>query len=194
MPTNASHHAELSHLSQEITHSSRSFPFSPPSLDQSKDDLLSQLVCYLPPFERAVALCEFFFRNLSWFFAPVERSHFVTEVIPMFYPHRRPVLPGSVCIERAHDLALLFAFFACGAVGDLTQKPANNEAEQYNTLARAALSVRSIMHGASLSGVQTLYLLAGYDVYTGEKKSQEESLKLVALGSCMAVSVSTSCN
>lgn len=183
-------HSETPRLSQEIIHSSGSFPFSPLFLDQNKEILLAQLVCYLPPFERATALYEAFFRNCAWFLAPVERSHFVSEIVPQFYPKRRPVQPGIIHAQHAHDFALLFALFACGAAGDLTQNPTNKEAEQFSTLARAALGVRSIMHGASLTGVQTLYLLAAYDVYTGEKKSQEDGWKLATLGSCMAVSVS----
>ena len=185
--------SESHYLSREIIHSSRSFPFAPLFLDQSEETLLSQLVSYIPPFERATALYEAFFRNLSWFVAPIERSHFVTEIIPLFYPRRKPIQPGHVQPEHSHDLALLFVLFACGSVGDLTQSPVNEEAAQYHTLAKAAMGVRSIMHGASLAGVQTLYLLAGYDFYTGQKSSQEDAWKLVTLGSSLAAAVSV-CN
>ncbi|KAL5485157.1 hypothetical protein ACEPAI_7799 [Sanghuangporus weigelae] len=181
--------SESGHLSREITHSSRSFPFAPLFLDQSEESLLSQLISYLPPFERATALYEAFFRNLSWFASPVERSCFVSEIVPMFYPRRKPALPGNIHADHAHDLALLFALFACGAAGDLTQSPSNDEAVQYHTLAKAAMGVKSIMHGASLTGVQTLYLLGAYDIYTGQKKSQEDAWKMVTLGSCMAATI-----
>ncbi|KAL5528380.1 hypothetical protein ACEPAF_7516 [Sanghuangporus sanghuang] len=180
---------ESGHLSRETIRSSRSFPFAPLFLDQSEESLLSQLISYLPPFERATALYEAFFRNLSWFAAPVERSCVVSEIVPIFYPRRKPALPGSIRADHAHDLALLFALFACGAAGDLTQSPSNDEAVQFHTLAKAGMGVKSIMHGASLTGVQTLYLLGAYDIYTGQKKSQEDAWKMVALGSCMAASI-----
>ncbi|KAL5507235.1 hypothetical protein ACEPAH_6691 [Sanghuangporus vaninii] len=181
--------SESGHFSREIIHSSRSFPFAPLFLDQSEESLLSQLISYLPPFERATALYEAFFGNLSWLFAPVDRSSFVSEIVSLFYPCRKPAPPGSIHAEHAHDLALLFVLFACGAVGDLTQNPLNDEAVQYHTLAKAAMGVKSIMHGASLTGVQTLYLLGAYDIYTGQKKSQEDSWKMATLGSCMAASI-----
>ncbi|KAL5507234.1 hypothetical protein ACEPAH_6690 [Sanghuangporus vaninii] len=180
--------SESGHFSRELIHSSRSFPFAPLFLDQSEESLLSQLISYLPPFERATALYEAFFRNLSWLAAPVDRSSFVSEIVSLFYPRRKPGLPGSIHADHAHDLALLFALFACGAAGDLTQNPLNDEAVQYHTLAKAAMGVKSIMHGASLTGVQTLYLLGAYDIYTGQKKSQEDSWKMATLGSCMAAS------
>ena len=129
---------------------------------------------------------------MSWFLTPVERSHFISEIIPLFYPRRKPILPGSIHSDHAHDLALLFGLFACGAVGDLTQDPVNDEAARYHVLARAALGVKNIMHGASLNGVQAIFLLAAYDVYTGEKTSQEDAWKMVTLGSSMAVAVSGS--
>ncbi|KAL5523829.1 hypothetical protein ACEPAG_8002 [Sanghuangporus baumii] len=181
--------SESGHLSREIIHSSRSFPFAPLFLDQSEESLLSQLISYLPPFERATALYEAFFRNLSWLAAPVERSCIVSEIVPIFYSRRKPANPGSIHTDHAHDLALLFALFACGAAGDLTQSPLNDEAMQYHTLAKAAIGVKSIMHGASLSGVQTLYLLGAYDIYSGQKKSQEDAWKMVTLGSCMAATI-----
>lgn len=94
--------------------------------------------------------------------------------------------------EHAHDLALLLIVLACGSVGDLTQSPINDEAEKYHTLTEVALTVRNIMHGASLSGVQTVYLLGSYDVYSGRKSSQEDAWKLIALGNSLAASVSIS--
>ncbi|KAL5485158.1 hypothetical protein ACEPAI_7800 [Sanghuangporus weigelae] len=181
--------SESGHLSREITHSSRSFPFAPLFLDQSEESLLSQLISYLPPFERATALYEAFFGNLSWLIEPVDRSSFVSEIVPLFYPRRKPAPLGNIRAEHAHDLALLFVVFACGAVGDLTQSPSNDEALRFHTLAKAAMGVKSIMHGASLTGVQTLYLLGAYDIYTGEKKSQEDAWKMMTLGSCMAASI-----
>ncbi|KAL5523828.1 hypothetical protein ACEPAG_8001 [Sanghuangporus baumii] len=181
--------SESGHLSREIIHSSRSFPFAPLFLDQSEESLLSRLISYLPPFERATALYEAFFGNLAWLIALVDRSSFVSEILPLFYPRRKPAPPGCIHAEHAHDLAFLFALFACGAVGDLTQSPLNDEAVQYHTLAKATIGVKSIMHGASLSGVQTLYLLGAYDLYTGQKKSQEDAWKMMTLGSCMAASI-----
>lgn len=124
--------------------------------------------------------------------APIERSQVVSELIPMFYPGRRSITPSLMRSEHAHDLALLLIVLACGSVGDLTQSPINDEAEKYHTLTKVALTMRNIMHGASLSGVQTVYLLGSYDVYSGRKSSQEDSWKLIALGNSLAASVSIS--
>ena len=67
---------------------------------------------------------------------------------------------GTVASTREDDdnvesdyirrLALLLNIFAAGAAGDLTLPVGNDEAELYNNLARAALSLKSVFTGASM--------------------------------------------
>ena len=89
-----------------------------------------------------------------------------------------------------HDLALLYAVFACGAVADLTQPAINPEAERYNHLARAAMGLRSLLDYGSFAACQSLIWMGSYEMYSGRKTSQESSWKLISIAMTLASSVS----
>ena len=110
----------------------------------SKEALPAQLVAQLPPFDRATGLIEAFICNLAWFTSTVHRDQILDELVPLFYPNRRPLSPLLANKSHIHELALFFSILACGAVADLTLPPINAEGERFNKVARAAMGVQDI--------------------------------------------------
>ena len=160
----------------------------------------------LPSRARASSLCEAYLTNLSWFFRPIDRSQLVEELMPMIYNYRGrdgrkasggdPTLEGPVELDPdidMHDLALLLASFACGAAGDLTLPPYNDEAELYRTLALSCMPCKPILEsddGASLSSVQAAVMLGAYHLFSGRKNSLEHTWKIQGVACMLAASVS----
>lgn len=96
----------------------------------------------------------------------------------------------EIAADRPHDLALLFAIFSFGATADLTLPLNNTEAKYYNTLARSALSLRSIFSGGLLTGCQAVCLLAVLQICIGGPSHQEDGWTMMNLGFTLASSVS----
>lgn len=155
----------------------------------SKEALPAQLVAQLPPFDRATGLIEAFICNLAWFTSTVHRDQILDELVPLFYPNRRPLSPLLANKSHIHELALFFSILACGAVADLTLPPINAEGERFNKVARAAMGVQDILKEATIPGVQTIFLLGSYGLFCGHKSSQEESWKMYSVGLSLAASV-----
>ncbi|KAL5513473.1 hypothetical protein ACEPAH_3872 [Sanghuangporus vaninii] len=174
-------------LPRELIQASAMWPFAPAYL--SIPEHISQIVSQLPPYERVTSLLEAYFSNLAWFVAPLDRSQVMEDVIPLFYPNRRPVAPHLVEQEKLHELALLLILFACGSVADLTQSSVNPEGQRFEQLARAALGMRSFIDYGSLAACQTLFLMGSYEIHSGRKASQESSWKYLSLGLTIAASI-----
>ncbi|KAH8110132.1 fungal-specific transcription factor domain-containing protein [Phellopilus nigrolimitatus] len=177
---------EDSSLPSSLAQASALWPFAP--LHLPRETLAAQVAAQLPPFARATALYEAYFTNIAWAHAPIDRKQVVNELMPLFYRRRPPPT------DHLHDLTLLLAVFACGAVGDLTQSPCNPEGERYRQLARAALSLTDLFHnGGSLAVMQTMTLFAVYEIYTahgeGVSTAQEAAWKLISLGLTIASSI-----
>lgn len=181
----------------EIADLARTWPFAP--LYLPKEDIQAMIEARLPSYERATSLCEAYLENLSWFFRPIERKQIMEELLPLHYKRRRAGASGSSSGKEEdyanapidlHELALMLMVFACGAAGDLTLPPYNDEAETYHQLARTALSLKSVFDGASLSAVQAICMLGAYEIFSGRRNSLETAWKLLTLGFSMATSVS----
>lgn len=67
-----------------------------------------------------------------------------------------PMVSFSESGIRADELALIFAYFALGALVDLDLTPFNYEAEAYACLARSALTSMNIMQNATIITIETL--------------------------------------
>ena len=166
------------------------FPFVPDYLCHPA--IYAQLVARLPDYARMTAIVEAYFSNLSWFGGPIDRAQVSEELIPIFYPKRRPLRPEVFREDQLHDLALCFSLLVIGSVADLTQDAINFEAEELEKLARAALGLRSIFTYGTLEACQALILLGSYETCTRRKMSNESADKLMTFGLCVASSVSLS--
>ena len=177
------------HLPPELAAASRKCPFAPGMVSQ--DEYRTLIESHMPSYERATALCEAYLENLAWFFTTVNRTQITHELLPAIYKHRPNVSPDGTEIRTdAHSLALLLSVFACGAAGDMTQLPNNEEGLLYFHLAKAALGLRSVLSSASLITVQTMVLLGLYDFFSFRRSNLEEAWKILSFGTGIATSVS----
>lgn len=185
-------------LPESFAQAGAMWPFAPAYL--SSPDLSAQLIDQLPSFERATSLVEAYFVNAAWMRSSLERPQVITELLPQFYPEHYPNLrghcsfssvPAENAADRPHDLALLFALFACGAAADLTQGAQNEEAMRYNALSRTALGLQSIFDESSLSACQAVFLLGSFESHVGRGPT-DSPWKLISLALTIASSVCVS--
>lgn len=130
-----------SYLPPEINQFFNAFPFAP--LGIPRTSVQETIESFLPPMERAIALCETFLEHLSWMFHIVSRRQLIDELIPAIYKQAR-VTYGP------HELAVLLITLGIGALVDLELQPYNLEAQHYYRLARAALSLQSVLTEPSI--------------------------------------------
>lgn len=185
-----------SKLPPEITRLATTFPFA--TTNNSKETIIAAIESRLPTYERATALAEAYIQHITCFFRPVLREQIMEELIPKFYKRNNNALsisptdsPPRGCAEIfEHQLALLFAIFACGAAGDLTLDACNEEGETYRQLARSALSLHSVFEGTSLATVQAVGLIGAYDVCSASLQSIELPFKMLTLALSLGITVS----
>lgn len=182
-------------MEEPLSYLSESFPFTP--LYLPVHEIQAHIEEKLPSLERASALVEAYLENLSWFIRPIDREQIMEELIPEVYRKWR-FASSSNCAGSSneespidpHVLALLFAVFACGADGDLTLAPWNDEADLYYLLARAAVSLKPVFDGCSLHAVQAIALIAAHDLFSCRRNSLEGTWKMLSFSMSLAVSVS----
>lgn len=119
------------------------WPFAPAYL--SNPVYVSQIVTYLPPYERVKKLVEKYFQRFSWI---IDRSQVFDELIPLFYPNKNPISPSLVQVENMHDIALIFMVFAGGITETNFHLAIAPEAERFKQLACAALTLYSVLDHA----------------------------------------------
>ena len=95
------------------------------------------------------------------------------ELLPIYYSNGPPKATDDN--NSAHDLALLFLVFAVGALVDLTQDPANKEAEHYHQIARAAICLQPVLEKPSLVTIQAIHMLSIYNAMSGNELSAKET-------------------
>jgi len=145
-----------SYLPPDINICFQFFPFDPPGIVASNVQPLIE--AFLPPVERAVALCDLFLEHLSLSSQIVSRRYLVEELIPTVYKgEQKPCCP--------HELALLLVVFAIGCLLDLNLQPYNLESQHYYRLARASLALQSILRTPSIITVKVLARSPSYYCY-----------------------------
>ena len=169
------------------------WPFTPTEV--SKDDIRLSIEAQLPTLQRANELVRFYVDNITWYSMPISQQQIDDELLPSLYER---VDSARVTQDKyrqsdskvdLHDLSLLFMVFACGASADHDQEPRNAEGQMYYHLARVALGLQPIFESVSLSTVQTLVLMALYDIIAIRKNDLEESWKMVFFATVIASSV-----
>ena len=154
--------------------------------------MMQILESHLPSYDRATALVEVYVQHISFFFRPVKREQIVGELIPKFYKRhgrdeKRAAKDDAEITE--HQLALLFAVFACGAAGDLTLDSCNEEGETYRQLARSALSLHSVFEGTSFATVQAVATIGAYDFHSASSQTIESAFKILSLALGLGITV-----
>ncbi|KAJ7178011.1 hypothetical protein C8R46DRAFT_888893 [Mycena filopes] len=167
-----------SYLPPEINQFYSAFPFAP--LGIPRTSVQETIEAFLPPVERAIALCDTFLEHLSWMFHIVSRRQLIDELIPAIYKQVR-VTYGP------HELALLLVTLGIGALVDLSLQPYNLEAQHYYRLARAAVSLQSVLTEPSIVTIKTLHLMSIYNGLSGKESNMEASYGFLDMASQVAL-------
>lgn len=189
---NCSHPSTPLNLPEEIMQASETFPFNSACI--ANKDLQPKILSYLPSKGRAVVLIEDYLETFSWYLKPVDREQILEELVPRFYDGYSESCESQVSETDVdipdHDLSLLFAVFACGAVAVRSLQPSSDEAEQYKHLSRAALVMTPIFNGTSVASIQAISMLGAYDFFSCRSNTVEMAWKLHSFALCLAASVS----
>ncbi|KAH8997103.1 fungal-specific transcription factor domain-containing protein [Lactarius hatsudake] len=150
---------------------SHSFPFTPPGTVKQHINTIKD---FLPPWDHALAMAEFYLANATWVFRSVTRQQLINEMLPAIYGKRTAYADDH---NGPHDLALLFGVFALGSVMDvsLPNSASESEGEHYHQLALAALSQQPVLEKPSVVTIQTLHISAVYSAMLGGDVSGGES-------------------
>jgi hypothetical protein len=103
---------------------------------------------FLPSVERARNLCDMFLEHLSWMFHIVSRQQLLNELIPAIY--------NKEALSGPHDLALMLIVLGIGCLVDLDLPPYNLEAQHYYRLARAAVTLQSVLGEQSVVTIKVV--------------------------------------
>ena len=152
-------------------------------------ELVDEIKPQLPSFERASALCETYLSHATWLMRPLLRDQLINELLIPVYKSK-PNCASNPTLNNTHELALLLLVFAIGSAADLTLPPHNEEGKFYGRLAFSLLNLESIIMGASLATVQSLCLLASFQMTSDYKSSREKSWSLLRITAALASSVS----
>ncbi|KAI5123792.1 hypothetical protein M0805_009087 [Coniferiporia weirii] len=160
-------------IQADVAHFSNAFPFTPSG---SVHEVRVKLLSYLPPWESALALIDVYFEQAAWLFRSVSRGQLVDEMMPVIYG-RVPSIPthdyGINC-EGPHALALLLMAFAVGTLVDLRQVAFSAEADHYYQLAKAAITLQSVLERPELVSIQALHLMSIYNAMRQPDSRDEE--------------------
>ncbi|PFH47833.1 hypothetical protein AMATHDRAFT_151154 [Amanita thiersii Skay4041] len=156
---------------EELRLFSMYFPFTPIGRPL---EVQKQVESHLPPWERAVALVETYFEQVSWIFRGVTRIQLIDEMLPVIY-RRHDFVPGEE-YTGPHDLALVFIVFAIGAL--VEPEPSNALGEHYHQIARAAISLQAVLEKPSIVTIQTLHLMSIYNAMSGSDLRSETSMEM----------------
>ncbi|KAJ7667924.1 fungal-specific transcription factor domain-containing protein [Mycena polygramma] len=182
---------EFPPLSVEIARLSNSFPFSAGGPPGRALDLLFDS---LPDQPRAWSLCETYLEQCAWQFRPITREEMIDDFLTPIYKSWREKrawnnetdFPHTI---SPHRMAVLFMFFALGALVDLTLEPHNAESDRYYHASRASLALRSVFDSPEMATVQAVLLMATYHNMGGKHYTMESSWSLMCLGSKLAQSL-----
>ncbi|KAH9040305.1 hypothetical protein EDB83DRAFT_2643255 [Lactarius deliciosus] len=150
---------------------SHSFPFTPPGTVKQNINTIKD---YLPPWDHALAMAEFYLANATWVFRSVTRQQLINEMLPAIYGKQTAYADDH---NGPHSLALLFGVFALGSAMDvsLPNSASESEGEHYNQLALAALCQQPVLVKPSVVTIQTLHISAVYSAMLGGDVSGGES-------------------
>ncbi|KAJ7081259.1 fungal-specific transcription factor domain-containing protein [Mycena epipterygia] len=182
-----------------------SFPFSSGATRLDLDYLKGRL----PPYTESLRLSELYLVQSPWFFGPVMRAQVTDEILPLWFPdeasRQKPKNTSPKPLGSAHDLALIYAIFCIGALGDADLPFSHNttevdvlqahskephDSEYYYRLTKAALTLEPILAGPpNVAMVQTLALIAIYEVPCAGENTIARAWPVFGLATKLAQSI-----
>ncbi|KAG6837163.1 hypothetical protein H0H93_013753 [Arthromyces matolae] len=168
-------------LPNEILTLMHAFPFGFKDCPYSK----SIFIRYLPHKERAMELACVYYSSVAWMYDPVLYEDFVESIIHPLYGSEGYPTTDTI---HSHSLAVFFMVLANGNLYDESQPDAIAVSEQYYALARAALSLDSILIEVTCATVQALFLVFRF-IYNSSQADKEERWLLTGLATRVAQTV-----
>ncbi|KAF8588860.1 hypothetical protein K439DRAFT_1384027 [Ramaria rubella] len=157
-------------VSSEVAMIYQSFPFL--TIGEATNLVQERIWRHLPPLQRAQALRKSYCRQVYYITDIVPRDDWFEDLFSRVYKGAQstdtPLTPFSESGIRADELALIFAYFAMGALVDLDLTPFNYEAEAYACLSRSALTSMNVLKNATITTIETLVLLSYFEAMWGE--------------------------
>lgn len=150
---------------------SQSFPFTPMGRTADVQEMIRG---HLPSYDRALNLCNTYFEQHSWLFRGVTSGQLVDEMLPVIY-HKRPAQHGED-YAGPHALALLFIIFAVAAL--VEDDPSAAQAEHYQQISMAAVSLQPVLEKPSIVTIQTLHLMSIYNAMSGSDLTSETTMEM----------------
>ncbi|KAJ7088967.1 hypothetical protein C8R44DRAFT_818944 [Mycena epipterygia] len=176
-----------------------SFPFSSSATRLDLDYLKGRL----PPYTESLRLSELYLAQSPWFFGPVMRAQVTDEILPLWFPdetsRRKPKDTSPKPLGSAYELALIYAIFCIGALGDADLSFSHNttephDSEYYYRLTKATLTLEPILAGPpNVAMVQTLTLIAIYEVPCAGENTIARAWPVFGLATKLAQSVHRDC-
>ncbi|KAL0954257.1 hypothetical protein HGRIS_005385 [Hohenbuehelia grisea] len=166
-------HRTSTPLSTELSHFSRSFPFTPLG---TSIDVQASVEKHLPPWERANSLCNTYFDQAGWLFRGVTKEQLLDEMLPAIY--HKSTMPYAMTDDYAgpHDLSLLFTVMAVGSL--VESEPIAGEAEHFHQLSQIAICLQPVLEKPSIVTIQTLHLMSIYTAMSGTDLTSETSMEM----------------
>jgi len=145
-------------LPSDIPWISYSFPFSA-SVAESSSGVRASLINCLPAASEARRLAALYFKHAAWMYTPIPETEFYSCVLPRFYEQAALIDQDPM---DSHRLSILYLVLAMGLLLDLDKPPLTSESTRYYHLARAALSLDSILEHQTIPAIQALILMCHY--------------------------------
>ncbi|KIJ55221.1 hypothetical protein M422DRAFT_774306 [Sphaerobolus stellatus SS14] len=140
------------------------FPF-PPSI-MGEPVTADRFLKYIPSYHRAVQLSEIYFDHFAWCSLPIPKDELYDILNNDIFTERtntERIMPTSLNAKISlHRLSLILMVFALGALFDANTPICSVEAEDYHSLARAALCGDQIFNSTSLDCIQSMCLMVWY--------------------------------
>ncbi|KAG5637746.1 hypothetical protein H0H81_003384 [Sphagnurus paluster] len=163
-------------LPHEILALMHAFPFGFKESPYSK----SIFIRYLPTKQRAMELAVTYYDSVAWMYDCIPSEDFSNSILTPIYGADGYASTDAI---HSHRLAVFFMILANGNLYD--SHCDTLAAEQYYALARAALSVDSILVEVTCATVQALFLVFRF-IYNSSQADKEERWMLTGLATRVA--------
>ncbi|EKM50386.1 uncharacterized protein PHACADRAFT_263665 [Phanerochaete carnosa HHB-10118-sp] len=145
------------HLPADIPWLGHAFPFA--TANETKLNIRQSLYSSLPEVEKARRLATVYYRHCAWMYTPIPDAEFYNAVFSRIYD--QPITIDQDPVD-SHRLAVLYMVLALGTLFDLEQSYMSVEATQYYQLARASLSLDSVLEHQTIPAIQALVLMCHF--------------------------------
>ncbi|KAG6864641.1 hypothetical protein C0991_008122 [Blastosporella zonata] len=167
-------------LPDEILNLMHAFPFGFKECPYNKTIFIQ----YLPHRERAMELAHVYYDSVAWMYDPIPIEDFVVSIVdPMYGSDGYPTTDHL----HSHRLAVFFMVLANGNLYDSSHSD-SIMADHFYALARAALSLDSILIEVTCATVQALFLVFRF-IYNSSQSDKEERWLLTGLATRVAQTI-----